>query len=122
MLPSRPRCRRCPDSLAARSRARSPCFPRLLDAPPTLSEPYARHLGDGLRELRFSLGHDGNPVRLTYWLAPERRIVLLTVFRKSRMREDAEVDRAKQARKACEAERHSAHDEFSRHVTKGEGA
>jgi hypothetical protein len=69
---------------------------RLLDAPTTLSEPYARHLGDGLRELRFSLGHDGNAVRLTYWLAPERR-------------------------KACEAERHSAHDEFSRDVTKGEG-
>ena len=54
---------------------------RLVDAPTTLSEPYARHLGDGLRELRFSLGHDGNAVRLTYWLAPDRRIVLLTVAR-----------------------------------------
>jgi hypothetical protein len=94
---------------------------RLLDAPTTLSEPYTRYLGDGLRELRFSLGHDGNAVRLTYWLAPKRRIVLLTVFRKTRMREDAEVARAKQARKLCEAERHSAHDEFSRDVTKGEG-
>ncbi|MFI0718123.1 type II toxin-antitoxin system RelE/ParE family toxin [Streptomyces sp. NPDC021224] len=94
---------------------------RLLDAPTTLSEPYARYLGDGLRELRFSLGHDGNAVRLTYWLVPDRRIVLLTVFRKTRMREDAEVDRAKQARKACEAERHTAHDEFTRDVTKGEG-
>jgi mRNA-degrading endonuclease RelE of RelBE toxin-antitoxin system len=93
---------------------------RLLDAPTTLSEPYARYLGDGLRELRFSLGHDGNAVRLTYWLASERRIVLLTVFRKTRMREDAEVDRAKQARKVCEAEHHTAHDEFSRNVTKGE--
>lgn len=36
-----------------------------------------------------------------------------------RMREDTEVDRAKQARKTCEAERHSAHDEFTRDVTKG---
>jgi hypothetical protein len=94
---------------------------RLLDAPTTLSEPYARHLGDGLRELRFSLGHDGNAVRVTYWPAPRRRIVLLTVFRKTRMREDAEVDRAKQAIKLCEAEDHAAHDEFSGDVTKGEG-
>jgi hypothetical protein len=33
---------------------------------------------------------------LTYWLAPERRIVLLTVFRKTRMREDAEAKQAKE--------------------------
>lgn len=94
---------------------------RLLDAPTTLGEPYSRHLGDGLRELRFGLGHDGNAVRLTYWLTSDRRIVLLTVFRKTRMREDAEVSRAKQAMKVCQAERHTAHDEFSRDVTKGEG-
>lgn len=94
---------------------------RLFDAPTTLSEPYARHLGEGLRELRFSLGHDGNAVRLTYWLAPGRQIVMLTVFRKTRMRGDAEVDRAKLARKICEAERHSVHDEFTRDITKGEG-
>jgi hypothetical protein len=62
---------------------------RLLDAPTTLGEPYSRHLGDGLRELRFALGHDGNAIRLTYWLTQNRRIVLLTVFRKTRMREDA---------------------------------
>jgi len=93
---------------------------RLLDAPTTLGEPYARHLGDGLRELRFWLGHDGHAVRLTYWLAPDRRIVLLTVFRKTRMREDAQVERARQAMKVCEHERHTAHDEFSRDVTKGE--
>lgn len=95
---------------------------RLLDAPTTLSEPYSRHLGEGLRELRFTLGHDSSAIRLTYWLAPNRRIVLLTVFRKTRMREGAEVDRAKQARKHCETERHTAHDEFTRDVTKGEGS
>ncbi|WUH96094.1 hypothetical protein OG900_21875 [Streptomyces sp. NBC_00433] len=43
------------------------------------------------------------------------------MFRKTRMREDAEVACAKQARKISEAERHSAHGEFSRDVTKGEG-
>ncbi|MEW2549588.1 type II toxin-antitoxin system RelE/ParE family toxin [Streptomyces sp. NPDC047002] len=94
---------------------------RLLDAPTTLGEPYSRHLGEGLRELRFALGHDGNAIRLTYWLTQNRRIVLLTVFRKTRMREDAEVARAKQAMKVCETERHTAHDEFSRDLTKGEG-
>jgi len=76
----------------------------------------------GLRELRFTLGHDSNAVRLTYWLAPDRRIVLLTVFRKTRMREDAEVARAKQVRKLCEAEHHTAHDEFTRDVLKGESS
>ncbi|MFI0724013.1 DNA-binding protein [Streptomyces sp. NPDC021224] len=47
--------------------------------------------------------------------------MLLTVFRKTRMREDAEVARAKQAMKVCGTERHTAHDEFSRDMTKGEG-
>jgi hypothetical protein len=93
---------------------------RLLGAPTTLAEPYARHLGDGLRELRFALGHDGNAIRLTYWLAPNRRIVLLTVFRKTRTREVGEVDRARQARKTCQAEHAAAHDEFTRDIAKGE--
>jgi len=96
---------------------------RLSDAPTTLSEPYARHLGGGLRELRFALGHDGNAIRLTCRLASHRRIVLLTVFRKTRIREEAEVDRARLARKTCEAEHASAHVEFSRDIgRKGEGS
>jgi len=52
-------------------------------------------------------------VRL-WWLPPDRRIVLLTVFRKTRMREETEVKRAKQAKALCEAEHGPAHDEFSR--------
>ncbi|MCX2926669.1 type II toxin-antitoxin system RelE/ParE family toxin [Streptomyces sp. NEAU-W12] len=75
---------------------------RLLDEPTTLGEPYSRHLGGKLRELRFEL--DGEAVRIPYWLAPGQRIVLLTVFRKTRMREAAEVERAHQAQKVCEAE------------------
>ncbi|MED7952494.1 type II toxin-antitoxin system RelE/ParE family toxin [Streptomyces sp. BE303] len=74
----------------------------LADGPTTLAEPYARHLGGGVRELRFSV--DGSAVRITYWLAPARRIVLLTVFRKTRQREAAEVERAQQAQKECEAD------------------
>jgi hypothetical protein len=83
-----------------------------------LGEPYARHLGDGVRELRPTL--DGAAIRITYWLTPNRTAVLLTVFRKTRMREEAEVKRAKFAQKICEAEHEPAHAEFSRKVEEGE--
>ena len=33
---------------------------RLLDEPTTLGEPYSRHLGGKLRELRFELDDDGD--------------------------------------------------------------
>ncbi|KUL35609.1 hypothetical protein ADL12_19735 [Streptomyces regalis] len=78
----------------------------------TLGEPYSRHLGGKLRELRFTM--DGNAVRITYWLAPEQRVVLLTVFRKTRQREDAEVERARQAQKVCEAEHGPAEHSYDR--------
>ncbi|NYI07013.1 hypothetical protein [Allostreptomyces psammosilenae] len=58
-------------------------------------------------------------VRVTYWLASGRRIVLLTVFGKTRGVEAVEVDRAHQAQKVCEAERDPAHvtyERFSRRV------
>lgn len=76
----------------------------LASQPTTLGEPYSRHLGGKVRELRFLM--DGNAVRVTYWLTPNRRIVLLTVFRKARQREAVEVERAQQAQKVCEAEHH----------------
>jgi hypothetical protein len=41
-----------------------------------LGEPYARHLGDKVRELRFHLLRQ--QTRVTYWLAPGRRVILLT--------------------------------------------
>ncbi|MEU1185585.1 type II toxin-antitoxin system RelE/ParE family toxin [Streptomyces sp. NPDC005820] len=84
----------------------------LAQAPTTLGEPHSRSLGEGVRELRFVLA--GCATRVTYWLAPRRRIVLLTVFRKTRMREDAEVKRARLAKERCEAEHGPAHDEFTR--------
>ncbi|WP_217999256.1 type II toxin-antitoxin system RelE/ParE family toxin [Nocardia exalbida] len=65
----------------------------------SLGEPYTRHLGDGVRELHSSV--DGAAIRITYWLAPRRRIILLTVFRKTRMREDAEVKSAILAQQLC---------------------
>ncbi|MFJ2742032.1 type II toxin-antitoxin system RelE/ParE family toxin [Streptomyces sp. NPDC087440] len=80
----------------------------------TLREPYSRYLGDGVRELRFTIGHDRRSVRITYWLAPGRRVVMLTVFRKTRQRETAEVARARRAKAECEAEHDRAEQEFRR--------
>ncbi|WUI00320.1 type II toxin-antitoxin system RelE/ParE family toxin [Spirillospora sp. NBC_00431] len=74
----------------------------LADNAETLGEPYSRYLGEGVRELRFYLGRQAT--RITYWLSPGRRVVMLTVFRKTRPVEAAEVDRAKRAKKLCEAE------------------
>lgn len=79
-----------------------------------LGEPYTRHLGGKVRELRFHLL--AQQTRLTYWLAPGRRLILLTVFRKTRGAEIAEVTRALQAQKKCEAEHGPAHDTFDREV------
>ncbi|HZC52179.1 MAG TPA: type II toxin-antitoxin system RelE/ParE family toxin [Mycobacterium sp.] len=78
----------------------------------TLGEPYTRHLRGKVRELRFRLLRQ--QTRVTYWLAPGRRIVLLTVFRKTRQAESAEVERARQAQQACEAEHGIAHQSYQR--------
>jgi len=75
---------------------------------PLLGEPYTRQLDGELRELRFHL--EGRPVRVTYWIASGRRIVLLTVFAKSRMRETGEVERARRALAQCMAEEHTVED------------
>ncbi len=58
-----------------------------------------------MRELRFHLR--GRAVRVTYWIASGRRIVLLTVFAKTRMRETQEIDRARRALRRCIAEQHT---------------
>ncbi|HEY4849571.1 MAG TPA: hypothetical protein VII22_02190 [Streptosporangiaceae bacterium] len=52
--------------------------------------------------------------RVTYWLAPGRRVILLTVFRKTRSAESAEMARALQAQKTCETEHGPAHQAFYR--------
>ena len=44
-------------------------------------------------------------------------MILLTVFRKTRNAETAEVARALQAQKTCEAEHSPAHDAIEREVT-----
>jgi len=54
----------------------------------TLDESYSRHLGGKVRELRFHLLRQ--QTRVTYWLAPARRAVVLTVFHKTRSAETRE--------------------------------
>lgn len=81
----------------------------LADQGPLLGEPYTRQLDGKLRELRFHL--DRSAVRVTYWIATGRRIILLTVFTKSRMREAQQIDRARRALADCMALRHTAEEE-----------
>ncbi len=78
----------------------------------TLGEPYTRHLGGKVRELRFGLLRQ--QTRVTYWLAPGRRIVLLTVFRKTRQTESAQIERALRAQQTCEAVHGIAHQTYER--------
>jgi hypothetical protein len=74
-----------------------------------LSEPYTKQLEGKLRELRFDLG--GQAIRITYWIAYGRRIVLLTVFAKSSDRDRAQVARAKRAMHACMQAEHYVDEE-----------
>ncbi|KOU18484.1 MULTISPECIES: type II toxin-antitoxin system RelE/ParE family toxin [unclassified Streptomyces] len=74
--------------------------------------PFARPLRDGVFELRPTL--DGVATRITYWFAPGHRIVLLTVFRKTRAHEADQVSRAVAARIVCRTEHGPAHMTYSR--------
>jgi Phage derived protein Gp49-like (DUF891) len=67
-----------------------------------------------VRELRFHLLRQ--QTRVTYWLAPGRRVILLTVFHKTRPAQTAEVARALDMQKICEAEHGPAHEVFDREV------
>jgi len=80
----------------------------LAERGPLLDYPYTSQLDGKLRELRLYLGRDR--VRISYWIAPGRRIVLLTVFAKTKAREKAEIKRAKRAMDKCMKERHTAED------------
>lgn len=44
---------------------------------------------------------------MSYFIATGRRIILLTVFRKTRQREEAEIERAEAAMRRCVAEGHA---------------
>ncbi len=82
---------------------------RLAQEGPLLDEPHTKQLDGKLRELRFYLG--GRATRVTYWIAPGRRIVLLTVFVKTRRQERREIRRARLAMERCIAAKHTAEDD-----------
>ncbi|MBB5775535.1 type II toxin-antitoxin system RelE/ParE family toxin [Nonomuraea jabiensis] len=106
-----PEVREWLEKLSAESFARAAFYIDLLAAEgPLLGEPYTRQLDGKLRELRFYL--DDLTMRISYWIAPDRRIILLTVFHKTRMREDREVDRARRALSRCKDEAHSVDEEW----------
>jgi hypothetical protein len=65
-----------------------------------------RQLAGDVGELRFYVSRD--PYRVTYWAGPDRQIVLLTAFRKSRARDRWEAERAVRAMTRCVAERYVA--------------
>ena len=77
---------------------------RLAEDGNRLRFPASRALGGGLFELRVSL--DRVARRITFYFTGDRRIVLLTTFRKQRRNERAEVRRARRAMRRCLAEGH----------------
>ncbi len=61
--------------------------------------PFSRSLGEGVFEVRFSLGSTAR--RITYRFTKDNRIILLTTFRKQRNNERAEVTRARKIAQDC---------------------
>lgn len=72
---------------------------RLADLGSRARMPLSRSLGDGLLELRFTLGPTAR--RITYRFSKDGRIVLLTAFRKQRNNERNEIARAHKAAEDC---------------------
>lgn len=99
------------DSLSQEDQETAAFYVDLLARPDVpLDEPYTRQLRGKLRELQFHLSLEA--VRMTFWIGPGGRIILLTVFRKQRMRETAEIERAVRAMWRCIAEAHTADEEM----------
>ena len=82
---------------------------RLATQGSSLRMPISRSLDAGLFELRFDL--DRRAFRITYYFAADRRIVLLTVFRKQRMNDRHEITRARDAMARCIREGHTAEED-----------
>jgi hypothetical protein len=67
------------DSLSDHDYGRAEFYADLLgDNAETISEPHSRRLGGKVRELGSHLQRQ--QVRLKYWLAPGKRVILLTMF------------------------------------------
>ena len=68
----------------------------------SLGGPWSEHLEGQVWELRLRLAQVA--VRVTYWCAPDGRIVFLTVFRKTRQHDQRQIDRAVRAQQVCECD------------------
>lgn len=66
---------------------------------PRARMPLSRSLGDGLFELRFTLGSTAR--RITYRFTSKGQLILLTTFRKQRNNERVEVARARKIAADC---------------------
>jgi hypothetical protein len=86
-----------------------PHVERLAERGNLLRMPASRALGDQLFELRFDLLRVA--WRVTYFFASDRRVVLLTVFRKQRQNERNELQRARWAMNRCITEGHTAEED-----------
>ena len=64
-----------------------------------LGGPWSDHLEGAVWELRIRLRDVA--ARVTYWCTPDGKIVLLTVFRKTRQHDQRQIDRAVRAQKLC---------------------
>jgi putative component of toxin-antitoxin plasmid stabilization module len=72
---------------------------RLADLGSQARMPLSRSLGDGLFELRFTLGPTAR--RITYRFTKDGRIILLTTFRKQRNNERNEIGQARKVAAEC---------------------
>jgi len=72
---------------------------RLAELGSSARMPFSRSLGDGLFELRFTLGPTAR--RITYRFTKDGRVVLLTTFRKQRNNERTEIARARKVAADC---------------------
>lgn len=86
-----------------------PHVERLAQRGNQLRMPASKPLGDGLFELRFDMARTA--WRMPFFFASNRRIVLLTVFRKQRMNERQEIIRARAAMERCISEGHTAEED-----------
>ena len=104
------------DSLSDHDYGRAEFYADLLaDNAETLGEPYSRHLGGKVRELRFHLQRQ--QMRITYWLGPGRRVISADEVLQDPRSEVAEVERAFIAQKDCEAGHGHAENVYTRGIS-----
>jgi hypothetical protein len=100
------------ESLPEREFGRAEFYIRLVDGSWSLAWP-TLHAAIARRAPRAPpyLGPRRDAVRVSYWIAAGRRIILLTVFRKQRRQERDEIERAYKAMQRCIEETHVAEED-----------